>query len=265
MAHFRGRVKLIAHNLEGNKTSLRLANSLGSQRILRTLENDKSLTVYLIGQGAGLLGGDRQHLSFDLKSDSHLCVAPIAASLILGSRNETAIETIIIRLGENASFHWKAQPIIPFANSCLKRQTRIYINASSRLLWEEFFMPGRTSLNELFAMESFRSRLSIYDLGKRVVLRENISLPFDQVPMTTLGLFGTATTMWNAWFYAPEEILEKIEPALKADDLDIWWGWSYLPYKRGFGVKMLGTPSQAITLQNYIRNCFGQYLQDPQY
>lgn len=261
MAHFRGRVKLVAQNLDGDRTSLRLVSSIGSQRILRTLKDEKSLILYLINQGAGLLGGDRQHSSFDLRSDSHLCITPVAASLILGSRDETAIETIIVRLGKNASFHWKAQPIIPFAGSSIKRQTRIYLSASSRLLWEEFFMPGRASLGELFAMKKFRSRLLIYDLGKHAVLRENINLPFDQVLINTLGLFGTAITMWNAWFYAPANVLEKTESILKSyDDASSWWGWSYLPYRRGIGIKMLGTQTQAVNLQNYIRHHFKPYL-----
>ncbi len=265
MAQFRGRVKLVAQNLDGSKTSLMLANSIGSQRILRTLKDRELLTVYLVGQGAGLLGGDRQHLSFDLMSHSKLCIAPVAASLVLGSRNETAIETIIIRLDKDTSFHWKAQPIIPFADSCIKRQIRIYLHASSRLLWEEFFMPGRVSLGELFAMKKFRSRLVIHDLGKRVVLRENIDLPFDLVPINTLGLFGEATTMWNAWFYAPEDILEKIEPILKSYNANSWWGWSYLPYRRGIGIKILGTPPQAVALRDYIRSHLESYLHSFKY
>jgi urease accessory protein len=92
------------------------------------------------------------------------------------ARPEAAqISEIIV--DEHGLLEYLPDPLIPFAGSRYRQETRIELKADAGLFWWEIVAPGRAASGELFAYERLDLKLEIKTAGRAIASERNRLTP----------------------------------------------------------------------------------------
>ncbi len=160
------------------QTGFRLHQQQPPLRVVRAFPlDDGSSLVHLHNLSGGVLGGDRLELKVKVGPMAKAQLTGTSATRIYRSRGEqtTATQLNEIRVEEGGLLEFLAEPLIPFAGSRYRQETRIELAPGAGLFWWETITPGREAKGELFEYELFQASLSISATGKPIAL-ERIQL-----------------------------------------------------------------------------------------
>ena len=201
------------------------------------LENGGSL-VHLHNLSGGVLGGDSLKLTIEVGPQAAAQLTSTSATRIYRTRKDasTALQVNEIAVGESALLEFLPDPVIPFAGSRYRQETRIELAAGAGLFWWDTIAPGREARGELFDYELLQLKLDIAAEGKPLAL-ERVSLEPRLRPLSSLVRLGPyryfssfyiCRVSWEtARWLAMEERLAELARRLTRPS-EILWGVSAL-------------------------------------
>lgn len=209
-------------------------------RAVRAFANaDRGALLHLHNLSGGVLGADWLEIFVEVGPGAVVQLTTTGATRVYRSRKglPDAVQLAEINVGENALLEYVPDPVIPFAGSRYRQQTRIRLAPGAGLFWWEAVAPGREARNELFRYERFEMRNEIFSLGRAIAL-ENVRLEPHQRPLDSalrLGryrYFGTfyacrAGEAPATWLSLEKQLAEMA--AQRSFGNQALWGVSALP------------------------------------
>ncbi len=130
--------------------------------------DDGGALVHLHNLSGGVLGGDRLRLAVEVGPGAGAQLTSTGATRVYRSRREAPVAFQIqeFLVGENGLLEYVPDPLIPFAGSRYRQETRIEMGDGAGLFWWETVAPGREARDELFAYELFELKLDLAAAGK---------------------------------------------------------------------------------------------------
>jgi urease accessory protein len=145
-------------------------------RPVNSIPND-GIHLILMHCTAGIFGGDDLECSIRVESGARVYITQQAATRIHPSEDRLARQTIRIHVESGASLHADFEPIIPFARSRYRQNTRIDLDRGGNLTFWECMMAGRIGHSEEWQFEEFGSETMLYLNGRTVFLDRYLLRP----------------------------------------------------------------------------------------
>jgi urease accessory protein len=212
--------------------------------------------VHLHNLSGGVLGGDQFEIDVALGPRAYVQLTSTGATRIYRSRTAAipARQQTTIRLAADALFEYLPDPVIPFAGSRYRQETRIELAAGAGLFWWETLAPGREAHGEVFAYDLLENRVSIAAVGIPVAM-ERYRLEPHLRPLTSPARMdgyryfttfyvcrvGLETTQWQAL----ESELTVLAQQLTRPQQTLW-GVSTLP-AHGLAIRGLSRAGRDLT------------------
>ncbi|KAI9842530.1 MAG: hypothetical protein M1838_003087 [Thelocarpon superellum] len=167
----------------------------------------KSILVFLLTYGGGLVAGDEIRLSITVAAAARLSLVTQGSTRIFKAprRTVTTSQNLSACIGEDGALLYLPDPIQPFSESVYE-QRQIFHLASDRssLCLLDWLSEGRTARGERWGLWRWSGRNEVYALpgneGPTLLLRDNVLLEGDGTVgereplhqrMHDLGVFGT--------------------------------------------------------------------------
>jgi urease accessory protein len=214
---------------------------------------DGAALVHLHNTSGGILGGDHLSLSVDVGPDAQAQLTTTSATRLYRS-DITATQITEVVVGEGGLLEYLPDPVIPFAGSRYRQETRIALAPDAGLFWWETLTPGRAARGELFAYDCLELNLDL-TAGNRPVAVERVRLEPAQHLLSSPARFGPyrfLTTFYvchvglsPAQWRALEEQLSQ-EADARSRPGEILWGVSTLP-AHGLSIRGLSTTGRELS------------------
>ena len=153
----------------------------------------KSILVFLLTYGGGLVGGDQVHLTINVKSGSKLSVVTQGHTKVFKSPNREVItrQNLDVTIENGASLCLLPDPVQPFGQSVYQQSQIFTIAEGGSLCLLDWVSAGRTARGEDWDFWSWRGRNEIWASRQsgekpRLLLRDNVIL--DSSSTETKGL-----------------------------------------------------------------------------
>ena len=153
----------------------------------------KSILVFLLTYGGGLVGGDKVHLTINVKSGSKLSVVTQGHTKVFKSPNREVItrQNLDVTIENGASLCLLPDPVQPFGQSVYQQSQIFTIAEGGSLCLLDWVSAGRTARGEDWDFWSWRGRNEIWASRQsgekpRLLLRDNVIL--DSSSTETKGL-----------------------------------------------------------------------------
>jgi urease accessory protein len=167
----------------------------------------KSVLVFLLTYGGGLVGGDRVHLTINVKPDAKLSIVTQGHTKIFKSPSRDVItrQRLHVTVQANAALCLLPDPVQPFGESVYQQSQSFFLADTASLCLLDWVSAGRTARGEDWDLHAWSGRNEVWATpevgGKaRLLLRDNVILEGD-VPglkgkelrdkMQQMGIFGT--------------------------------------------------------------------------
>jgi urease accessory protein len=169
--------------------------------------HQKSLLVFLLTYGGGLVGGDQVHLSITVKKGSKLSIVTQGHTKIFKSPSRDVVtrQTLNVNIENGASICLLPDPVQPFEESAYQQSQIFNIAENGSICLLDWVSAGRTARGEHWDFWSWRGRNEVWATRERgdkarLLLRDNVILesqPTDskestiKTKMHGLDIFGT--------------------------------------------------------------------------
>lgn len=197
-------VQLLPHNISGLST-------IAFQYPLKLISpspsaEQKSVLVFLLTYGGGLVGGDQVHLTVNVKPKAKLSIVTQGHTKIFKSpsRNVITGQTLEVTIADGAAVCLLPDPVQPFEGSVYEQSQSFFVSESGSLCLLDWVSAGRTARGEDWDFRAWRGRNEVWLAapvgGKpRLLLRDNVILEGDDEKrnqelrgkMQGMGIFGT--------------------------------------------------------------------------
>ncbi len=119
--------------------------------------------VHMHNVSGGVLGGDTLHVAVDVGPNAYVQLTSTSATRLYRSSPDVPVsmQSNEILVQEGALLEYLPDPLIPFAGSRYRQQTRITLGANAGLFWWETVAPGRTAMDEVFAYELLQNEFAL--------------------------------------------------------------------------------------------------------
>lgn len=167
--------------------------------------DQKSILVFLLSYGGGLVGGDTIDLAIDIHERSRLSLVTQGHTKIFKSPTPDVVtsQTLRIRIDDGAALCLLPDPVQPFENS-IYTQTQIFnLAPTASLCFLDWVTQGRSARGEDWSFVSWKGRNEVWLRGQekdRLLIRDTVVLsnpdsialgrPLRET-MHKLGIFGT--------------------------------------------------------------------------
>jgi urease accessory protein len=167
----------------------------------------KSVLVFLLTYGGGLVGGDQVHLQIKVEPKAKLSIVTQGNTKIFksASRDIATKQRLYVTIEADAALCLLPDPVQPFAGSVYEQSQIFTLVKGSSVCLLDWVSNGRTARGENWDCSSWRGRNEIWIAGEagkknRLALRDNVFLEGDSMDqcdmklknkMHGLGLFGT--------------------------------------------------------------------------
>ena len=200
---------------------------------------DGAALVHLHNVSGGVLGGDRLEMHVEVEPQASAQLTTTGATRLYRSSpsrpDAVQISEIIIR--DHGLLEYLPDPLIPFAGSRYRQETRIELGSDAGLFWWEMVAPGREASGELFDYERLDLRLEIKTADRTIACERNRLAPrlhridsparlghyryFCSFYICRIGLEAAS---WLTWEKELGELTEQL-----TDPAEVLWGVSTLP------------------------------------
>lgn len=255
-AHVDGRLRLrFARQPPDGHTTLALAEQQPPLRIVRAFHlEDGAALVHLHNLSGGVLGGDQLELVVEVGPRAHAQLTSTGATRIYRRRagRPVAMQQVRLSVAADGLLEFVPDPLIPFANSAYRQDTRIDLAPGSGLFWWEIVAPGREARGEVFAFDLLQTRLDLVADGRLVALERARLEPHQRPPasLARLGPYRYYVTFYvcrvgatDDWPALEEQLRAVLQPWSCPGE--IVWGVSSLP-AHGLVVRALSRGGRAI-------------------
>jgi urease accessory protein len=166
----------------------------------------KSVLVFLLTYGGGLVGGDQVHLSIDVKANAKLSIVTQGHTKIFKSPSLDIVtrQKLHVTIASGAAVCLLPDPVQPFRGSVYEQSQSFFVTEGGSICLLDWVSAGRTARGEDWDLWTWRGRNEVWlaapPTGKaRLLLRDNVILEGeDQNPgsslrgkMQGMGIFGT--------------------------------------------------------------------------
>jgi urease accessory protein len=166
----------------------------------------KSVLVFLLTYGGGLVGGDQVHLSIDVKANAKLSIVTQGHTKIFKSPSLDIVtrQKLHVTIASGAAVCLLPDPVQPFRGSVYEQSQSFFVTEGGSICLLDWVSAGRTARGEDWDLWAWRGRNEVWltapPTGKaRLLLRDNVILEGeDQNPgsslrgkMQGMGIFGT--------------------------------------------------------------------------
>jgi urease accessory protein len=167
----------------------------------------KSVLVFLLTYGGGLVGGDQVHLTIDVNPDAKLSIVTQGHTKIFKSPTRDVItrQRLHVTLQDRAALCLLPDPVQPFENSVYEQSQTFILTETASLCLLDWVSEGRTARGENWDLRAWSGRNEVWAVtepgGKpRLLLRDNIILEGEcsdskekelGKKMQHMGIFGT--------------------------------------------------------------------------
>lgn len=218
-------------------------------QVVRAFElSDGAALIHLHNLSGGVLGGDRLETVLDIAPGAQAQVTTTGATRVYRPRavDEAAVQTTDVSVGEGGLLEYLPDPLIPFAGSRFRQETRIALTPGAGLFWWETVAPGRVAHGEVFAYDRLDISLDLHAAG-RLIARERARLEPALRPLESparLGPYRHFCTFYICRVGEPPARWAALEAELgtMAREMsrpgDLLWGASALP-AHGLSVRAL--------------------------
>lgn len=173
--------------------------------------SSKSLLVFLLTYGGGLVAGDNISLAVNIKACSRLSLVTQGSTKIFKSPDPSTVttQTLDVRIEAGGALCYLPDPVQPFADSVYEQRQTFRMGKAASLCVLDWVSEGRRARNESWDLESWQGRNEIWQTAQAegrdtdvLLLRDNLflnasrgtcGLPGESLAqrMTGLGVFGT--------------------------------------------------------------------------
>lgn len=194
--------------------------------------HQKSVLVFLLTYGGGLVGGDQVHLKVDVKPKSKLSIVTQGHTKIFKSptRHVVTRQRLDITVHDGAAVCLLPDPVQPFEDSVYEQSQKFYVAETGSLCLLDWVSAGRTARGEDWDLRYWSGRNEIWSTSgsnrkPRLLLRDNVILEREALDgsirdlkgkMNGMGIFGTlifrgpATDKLSAFFLSEFAALPRI-------------------------------------------------------
>jgi urease accessory protein len=212
--------------------------------------------VHLHNLSGGVLGGDDLSLTVNVGPTAYAQLTTTSATRLYRSlpQSQPASQSLHIYVEEDGLLEYLPDPLIPFAGSRYRQQTRIELAQGAGLFWWEVVAPGRVARDERFEYEMLYLDVDILALDKPILIERSRLEPAQRKPNAPIRL---GAYLYFCSFYICRVGLEntdwmRLEGDLTslAQDLslpgEIMWAVSTLP-AHGLHVRALSCRSETLS------------------
>jgi urease accessory protein UreH len=168
----------------------------------------KSVLVFLLSYGGGLVGGDSVNLSIDVQSGSKLSIATQGHTKIFKSATPDVVtrQALQVRIAADAALCLLPDPVQPFEGSVCEQTQVFKLAQGASLCLLDWVTQGRAARGENWSFVRWRGRNEVWstnddgDARERLLVRDTVVLDSDQShtkleslreTMHGNGIFGT--------------------------------------------------------------------------
>jgi len=218
----------------GKRTILADCEQHLPMRIIRAFQlDDGGALVHLHNVSGGVLGGDRLEVVVEAGAKAVAQITSTGATRIYRSRKDVAPAELklFVNVADDGLVEYLPDPLIPFAGSRCRQETRIELGANAGLFWWETVSPGREACHEQFAYELLQLKTTIMALGCPIALEHNRIEPAQRplLSLARLGSYRYFSTFYichsgiqpRRWLEL-EKLLEQLGQSLSRSSQIIW-------------------------------------------
>jgi urease accessory protein len=169
--------------------------------------NEKSILVFLLTYGGGLVGGDEVRLKIDVQPGARISIATQGHTKIFKSPSRDVItrQELQVSIGTGAAVCLLPDPVQPFGESVFEQAQIFTLAQDASLCLLDWVSAGRTARGEDWDLWGWSGRNEVWaaaqlDKKANLLLRDKVLLKGDRVDgqekalkkrMNGLGIFGT--------------------------------------------------------------------------
>jgi urease accessory protein len=166
----------------------------------------KSVLVFLLTYGGGLVGGDQVNLKIIVNPNAKLSVVTQGHTKIFKSPSHEIItrQSLHVTIAKGAALCLLPDPVQPFEGSIYEQSQKFFIAEEGNLCLLDWVSAGRTARGEDWDLHSWNGRNEIWatsnDGKQKLLLRDNVLLDGTSRTMArndlrkqmhSMGIFGT--------------------------------------------------------------------------
>ena len=167
----------------------------------------KSVLVFLLTYGGGLVGGDQVNLTIDVKTKAKLSIVTQGHTKIFKSpsRDVVTCQQLYVTIDKDAGVCLLPDPVQPFEGSVYEQRQIFRLVDGGSLCLLDWVSEGRTARGEDWDLRAWSGRNEVWSAARngkkaRLLLRDNVILEGDspgveekdlQKRMQRMGIFGT--------------------------------------------------------------------------
>ncbi len=166
----------------------------------------KSVLVFLLTYGGGLVGGDQVHLEIDINPKAKLSIVTQGHTKIFKSPSLAVVtrQRLHVTIADGAALCLLPDPVQPFEGSVYEQSQSFFVEDGASLCLLDWVSAGRTARGEDWDFRAWQGRNEVWlsaqvDRKPRLLLRDSIILEGDdqfaeknlRKKMQNMGIFGT--------------------------------------------------------------------------
>ncbi len=145
----------------------------------------------MLHTAGGIVGGDRLSSEIHLHPNAQVLLTTAAATKVYGSDQES-IQTVQIRVAENAGLEWLPQETILFDGARYRQSMRVELEPGATWLGWDIARLGRSARGEQFLSGEWRSHLEVWQAGQLLWVDPQWLLGGSEMLQSAHGLSGCA-------------------------------------------------------------------------
>jgi urease accessory protein len=223
-----------SYDCRSKQTRLATCEQRPPLRVIRAFPlEDGAALIHLHNLSGGILGGDRLALEIEVGEQAGVQLTSTSATRLYRCRPEVdaATQQTIAYVKEGGLLEYIPDPLIPFAGSRYRQQTRISLEKDAGLFWWETIAPGRTARGEMFVYDLLQIGMEIDAQGRPLALERFQLEPMRQALASTarMGIYRYMTSFYicrvgleSARWIALEKGLQEIACTLSVPGQTLW-------------------------------------------
>ncbi len=164
----------------------------------------------------GIVGGDRNNLSFHLQPNAQALITTATASKIYRSDGVQAVQNMQVRVDTDACLEWLPQETIVFDGAIFRQNLQVELAPGARLLSWEITRFGRTARGERFLTGDWKSHTEVWQQKVPLWIDRQWLPAGTKIIDSPHGLAGQPIVGSLAW------IGQAVEPEIVEKARDLW-------------------------------------------
>lgn len=172
----------------GGQTTLENVYFTAPFKIMHPFYPPKRMQLMVLTASAGIMAGDQQQISYQIRAGSQVEVISQAFEKIHNMEGASASRTIQIKMEKNSLLVYHPQPAIPYKGSAFFSRLEAEIEPGSRLVLCDILTCGRKSSGESFAYRFYENLVQVKRSG-HLIYRDYARFHPQEMDMWGMGMY----------------------------------------------------------------------------